>query len=238
MSVTKFSASKLKTYKTCPRQYHYIYDLSLIQRPSDALILGTRYHSIVRQLSLNEPIEDIKPTKDATLFGLIKKYKEHPVQWTVVDTEKRFEIILDDILIVWYWDRLNTDCTIEYKTTSTDYKKEDVDNFQTDIYILARYLIMWELLPLYYHVNNKKKINSKKYQPQLIRVDKCLEDLEDIKKNIVQTIHKILNKEFEATPWNHCFWCPFGTGYNWTNNCLEYEKFSRENKKIILKKSK
>lgn len=226
MSLT-FSASKLKSYSLCPQLFFWTYELGLIQRPSSAMALGTRYHAMLRQFYNNEPIEWLseEPTKDAVLKSLLEKNRLYPITGQIVDTEYRFEIILNDLIIRGVFDRLDTDRTIEYKTTSKDYTSEDVDNFQTDIYILARYMLMWELLPMDYHVNNKIKAKTKKYKPQVIRVVRELEDLDWMKKKIVETIHKILNKEFKPTPWPVCLYCPFGSSpYLGTGNCKEYEK--------------
>lgn len=220
-----FSASRLKQYALCPQLYYYTYELWLIQRPSSAMALGTRYHAMLRQFYNNEPMEELSPTKDATLIALLWKNKLFPINGQIIDTEKRFEIILDDIMIRGVFDRLDTDRTIEYKTTSKDYTSEDVDNFQTDIYILARYMLMNELLPMDYYVNNKVKAKTKKYKPQTIRVERTVEDLEKMKNKIVDTVHKILNKEFKPTPWPQCLYCPFGSSpYLGTGNCKEYDR--------------
>jgi len=61
-------------------------------------------------------------------------------------------------------------------------------------------MLMGELLPMVYHVNNKKKINNKKYKPQVITVTKKIEDLDIIKKNIIDSVRKIKNKEFKPNP--------------------------------------
>ena len=241
MITDNYSASKLKSYSICPRQFHYTYDLWLIQKKSTALILGTKYHNLVEKLSLGQSVWDEDYRGDIILKGLVEMYKRNPAHWTVIETEKRFEILLEDenwftVTIKGFLDRVDTDKTVEFKTTSLDYKQEDIDNFQTDIYILARYMTMWELLPIVYHINNKKKINSKKYVPQIMTVEKSLEDLEDIKKNILTTIKKIVAQEYDPKPWNHCFYCPYGR--SWTNNCRAYEQIPRKTKGVGRKKSK
>lgn len=76
----EISASKLKVFVTCPLQFYYNYVLRLIQPISDALLTGTRYHSIIQKYHDNEEVE-FKDTKDiVTLKGLFEKYKLNPVK--------------------------------------------------------------------------------------------------------------------------------------------------------------
>lgn len=214
--VKSFSASKLKTYATCPRLYEYQYILNLLQPASDALVIWTKYHDIVEKFHTWQK-HQVDEKYKAVLEWLFAKYVAKPLDWDVVDTEYRFKVEIWDVVIVGIIDRLDTDKIWEYKTTSNDYKQEDVDNWQSDIYIWAMWKTTWINYPLTYHINNKKKINSKKYLPQIITVTKTEEELIEIEKRLLEVIEQINNKNFNPTPWPHCYYCPFGS-------CSKYAK--------------
>ena len=226
MSWLNLSASKLKTYALCPLWYHWQNNLKLLQVEGDALRIGTSYHSLVERHHNGEPF--VEPTRDTKLLtGLFKKYLAKPLEGAVVDTEKRFEINLGDVTIKGILDRLDEDKIGEYKTTSKDYKPEDVDNFQTDIYIWYLYKTTGCLYPMVYHVNNKKKIDSNKYLPQIIKVEKTVQQVEEIEKKLIDTAEEIKKGDFKPWPGNHCQWCPYSSVsfIGGTKNCpIRYAK--------------
>lgn len=53
---------------------------------------------------------------------------------------------------------------------------------------------------MYYSVLNKKSVTSKKYKPQIIKVEKTLQDILDIEERFVKEIEKINNEQFLETP--------------------------------------
>jgi RecB family exonuclease len=190
----KLSASKLKTYDLCPLQYHYIYNLKLIQKKSPAMILGSQYHEAVREYTLNQFNEDAYSKE---VIRLLENYKRNPVKGTIVSTEERFSFDLDDFEITGFIDRMDADKIVEYKTSSFNYKDEHVDNFQTDVYILEKFLETGQVYPMIYHVNNKKR-KRKTYKPQIINVEKKKSDMEPIKEKIIEAADKIKNEEFDC----------------------------------------
>lgn len=177
-----------------------------------AFAIGTAYHKTLENYYNWE-----MPTEDA-LKLMLNKYLENPVEWTIIETEKKIEFQFEWINIILILDRLDEDKIVEYKTSSFNYKEADVDNWQTDIYIWIMYKLTGILYPMYYSVLNKKSVTSKKYKPQIIKVEKTLQDILDIEERFVKEIEKINNEQFLETPWNHCFYCPFSRKY-WTWNC-------------------
>jgi len=229
----RLSATKLKTYATCPLQYKYLYELWLLQLPNEAFIIWTKYHKMLEEYhSGQEPVIEEWPHKEL-LTNMLKKYKENPVNWETVTTEERFKIewlsvtwndgSQEDVEITWVLDRKDVDKTVEYKTSSFDYKEDDYNTMQTKLYIWARDKLFWELLPLVYSVNNKKKSKSKKYKPQIKVIEPKDFPVDETEKEVLSMATRIKNKEFLSKPWSHCYYCPMWPKGTW--NCLKiYDK--------------
>lgn len=64
-----------------------------------------------------------------------------------------------------------------------------------------------------YSVNNKKKIKTKKYLPQIIEVNKTVEEIVDIESRLVAKLAEMdvamKTKDFKPCPSQACFWCAF-----------------------------
>jgi hypothetical protein len=97
-------------------------------------------------------------------------------------------------------DRLDTDKIVEYKTSSFDYTDKDVDNWQTNIYILYIYETTGMILPMVYSVVNKVKAKTIKYIPQVITVTKTEKDIEEIKQKLFEVTSLINELVFNETP--------------------------------------
>lgn len=232
MSIT-LSPSRLKTYATCPQLYHWQYNLKLLQPFNKAYIVGTKYHELVEKFHNNEPLEIDDEYKDV-LSRLIEKYKKNPVEGVVVDTEKRFSITVDWVTLNWVIDRLDTDKIVEYKTSSFDYTEEDAKGWQTDSYIWWLYKTTWQIYPMVYSVVNKTKAKTIKYIPQVITIEQTKEQIESTEKRLINVAAEIESWNFEATPWDHCSYCAYGSGFNGTRNCIYYcepkKKWKEKNK--------
>jgi len=61
------SASKLKTYAMCPKQYKYTYELGFIRKETTALLIGTRYHRLLNALHTGQELGEIK-TQDKKIL--------------------------------------------------------------------------------------------------------------------------------------------------------------------------
>jgi hypothetical protein len=73
------SPSKLKVYQLCPKQFHWIHNLKLLQPFNKAYIVGTKYHELVEKFHNGEPM-DIDTEHEEVLTRLIEKYKKNPVE--------------------------------------------------------------------------------------------------------------------------------------------------------------
>lgn len=207
----KTSASKLKIYKTCPLQYRYTHELGFLQPISEAMLLGLAYHKAIENYN-----QSMKLPNDENLRIMVEKYLENPVTGIPIDNEKVIKYEWEDITIKAIIDRLDEDKIVEYKTSSFDYKEADVDNWQTDLYIWLVYKTTGKLLPIIYSVLNKKKLKSKKYIPQIIRVER--NNIEEIEESLRQVIKEIKAEYFPPNPDSHCYWCPYGRKSG-TGNC-------------------
>ncbi len=207
----KTSASKLKIYKTCPLQYRYTHELGFLQPISEAMLLGLAYHKAIENYYQSNQLPN-----DDVLKPMIQKYLENPVKGIPVENEKVIKFDFEDISIKAIIDRLDEDKIVEYKTSSFDYKEADVSNWQTDLYIWLIYKTTGKLLPMEYSVLNKKKVKSKKYKPQIIRVER--DNIEEIEENLRDVLKHIKYEDFPPNPDSHCYWCPYGRKSG-TGNC-------------------
>jgi hypothetical protein len=86
------------------------------------------------------------------------------------------------------------------------------------------------LYPLIYSINNKKKIKTKKYLPQIIKIVKTKKDVEDIEKRLTKKLAEVdeaIKKDvFKPCPSQACYWCPFGD--KGTSNCPHYLKYEQK----------
>jgi CRISPR/Cas system-associated exonuclease Cas4 (RecB family) len=219
----RLSATSIDAYQTCPKRFYYTYVLGLLQRDSTPLKLGKSYHSSLEKLEEYGLEESTKRAcEDGVDLELLRKmvetYLKNPVAGNIVEREKYFKLTAGDVEVSGKIDRIDEDKIVDYKTTSTDYKYEDCLGIQTDIYIWAMEELTGVRYPFVYSIVNKKKLDSKKYQAQIIKVDVADYNKENLLKTIKEVDTKIKNKEFEPTPGKHCFFCPFGRMYG-TNNC-------------------
>lgn len=234
--IKTISASQINTYESCPLQWYYNYILKLIQLPNPAFIIGTAYHKCLERYHKGESKEQIiKDLKDQMLsekpldekieqFGLVRKmfekYIKNPLVGKVIETEFCFSIPIEGIPVPLYGfvDRVDEDKIGEYKTSSFDYKEEDIKTIQSKIYTYAVLKKKGKLLPVIYSVNNKGKVNNDNYIPQQMKIQYNEQDMKDLEEYIKKFYNEIDSKDkFEPTPGVHCRWC--GYGKNGTNNC-------------------
>lgn len=207
----KTSASKLKLYKVCPLQYRYSYELKLLQPKSDAMLLGLAYHKAIENYYQSNQLPI-----DSELRIMVEKYLENPVKGIPIENEKVINFEWEDIKIKAIIDRLDEDKIVEYKTSSFNYKEADVDNWQTDLYIWLMYKTTGKIMPMVYSVINKKRITSKKYEPQIIKVERS--NMTEIEMKLREEIKNIKSGLFSPNPGPHCYWCPYGRKSG-TGNC-------------------
>jgi DNA helicase-2/ATP-dependent DNA helicase PcrA len=234
--VKTISASQMNTYSTCPLQWYYAYILKLVQLPNPAFIIGTAYHKCLERFHKGDGNEDIindlkkslmspKPSdEEIERFGLVRKmfekYKKNPVIGKVIETEFCFKIDIPGIPVPLYGfiDRVDEDKIPEYKTSSFDYKEEDIKTIQSKTYTYAVLKQKGKLLPVVYCINNKNKVNNDNYIPQQMKVEYGMEDMKNFEEYVRNFYKEIETKtKFDPKQGIHCRWCSYGV--NGTNNC-------------------
>lgn len=220
------SASSMRSYEMCPLNWYYHYALKLIEPPNPNFIIGKAYHKCLEEFYGGVSVEDMiknlkksliseKPTfaeilRFGTVRKMFEKYLKNPVKGQVIETEKEFSIPISGISIPLYGfiDRRNVDEIIEYKTTSQDYKPEDIRNIQSKIYVYAIWKMTGELLPIKYSVNNKNKVNNDNYKPQVFATQYTIEDMIKLEEEIKEFYNKVTTQR-RFVHKQGIFPCPF-----------------------------
>jgi len=237
------SATSVSTYEGCPYRWNLNYNLKLLQLPNPAFFVGTMYHKALeiyqsKALKHELVIEQIKGLMLANtefedkikMFGMVRnmfgkyvEYEQELARLPSIENEWRFRIQVPglDIPLIGFVDRIIAGKVIEYKTTSKDFEQEDLNNIQTDIYSYAYFNRFGEMPTVIYSINNKKKAHTKLYKPQRLEIARSKEDMGKLELRLANTADCINKGNFEPTPSNQCYWCPFGK--KGTNNC-KYSK--------------
>lgn len=192
----------------------------MMQPQSDALEIGTAYHLMLELYhdgkTENEILDTVSKTTTSIsredLLSMLNKYKENPVDGKILRKEEYFKLDIG-IVVTGKIDREDEDKTIDYKTTSVDYKEENCRDTQSRLYTYYRWKRDGKIFPFVYSVLNKKKVKSIKYKPQKITIQYKEYDINSIPKEFNEVNDKILNKEFEPIKGPKCFMCPYGRKY-------------------------
>ena len=230
------SASSIKIYQACPYQYKLKYILRLEQLPNDAFEIGIQYHKatelfhkgvdkdIILASIKSEMIGDKPDDKNIDKFGLVRvmfeKYIQYPVEGETLETEYKFFVKSPKLPypLFGYIDRIIPGAILDYKTSSIDYKQEDIEkNIQTDIYSYAYWRKYSEMPRVIYHVVNKKKAHKLDYKPQVLETVRTKEDISKLFNTCNEFCDNVKDKKFNPIGGVHCRWCPYGK--NGTNNC-------------------
>lgn len=224
------SASKIATFQDCPLRYHWIYNLKLITIKGRALELWSKYHEIVRQYHIDWDEHEFKIWEE---YDLLRWYLKKPIYWDIIETEKRvqFAVPWTDVECIVIIDRMDTDKTIDYKTTSVDYKEEDWKNIQSLLYTYWRWLEEWIIYPFFFHIVNKKKVHQKKYKPQILwPIIYTEEELNEVPNIINKFVKDSQWPTYECKPSSKCWWCPFWP--IWLGMCkCQYQMYKKSKKK-------
>ncbi|MCL4364361.1 ATP-dependent helicase [Patescibacteria group bacterium] len=232
-----FSYTQLETYERCPLQYKYQYVLRIPTAPTAALSFGNTIHrtlqnfyekfsknsSVGKDDLLNlykknwNPVGYISAAHEVRMKkegeSILKNFfgKFHSQNIRIVDVEKPFKIrINQNTSIVGKIDRvdkLDNDQIeiIDYKTGKMPSEKGLKKNLQLAIYALAvsdRGLYGKKLNKIklsFFYLQDMKKISSTKTE----------NDIDTVKKEVVEKAEEIRTNRFEANvgPW--CDFCPF-----------------------------
>lgn len=231
------SATSYNTYKECPLKFKYTYIYKLFQPQSNALEIGSAYHlmlelhsngisdqvAVERAFEITSKciIENPKTDKELKnnylsskdgLRAMLDKYKENPVVGNIISREQFFRLTEKDIGvdITGKIDREDDDKTIDYKTTSKDYKEENCKDVQSRLYTFYRWHRDGKIFPFVYSVLNKDKINNPKYKPQKITINYTEDEIKFIPREFKEVNDKIINKEFAPIIGACCYMCQWG----------------------------
>lgn len=208
------SATSFSTYERCPLQYYYKYILELLEPQSDALETGNKVHKFIEDYNNWKEIQDDWSDE----YKMFLVYKENPIEGDIISNEYVFNReIWDWFTLTWKIDRRDVDKIIDYKTSSRDYKEEDIRWIQSRLYPYMIYLETGNILPMYYWIINKKKYTKKWYKPQVLRTNFSEEEIKNTEKEIEEFKKVLLKQEYPYKEWGHCFWCPFWP--KGTRNC-------------------
>ena len=222
MNPGTLSASKIKTFQTCPLQYYAKYELKLKEPPSKAANLGTAVHEVLELLLKTHQMPSIKEICDKYEVAdadrdLVKKLVVSTLKNNYLDNSKnthdleyKFELdIQDGIKILGYIDRLDINddiaTVIDIKTSKYPFtKKELKNNIQSKMYAVAVSMLFPEI----------KKINTifwfvRNQERQII--ENHLPDCDVYKQEIIDIHNEILNTEAPPVPKKHkwCGWCVY-----------------------------
>ncbi|HSX39594.1 MAG TPA: UvrD-helicase domain-containing protein [Candidatus Saccharimonadales bacterium] len=226
------SYTQISTYETCPLQYKYAYILKIPTLPNHALSFGSSIHNTLRdfhtKLMFNENVsyedllklyqnnwqplgyddEDHRNLQFKKGEELLKKYYEENKnnKNKTMALEKSFNIRIDGIKFYGRIDRIDTlpDGNIEiidYKTGSAKDQKEVDKDAQVAYYAMGASEALQlkpEKLTMYF-IEHGKKISTTRTEKQI----------KEKKEEIKQTVAKMKQGNFTATPGMHCNYCDY-----------------------------
>ncbi|KYC52768.1 MAG: DNA-dependent helicase II [Candidatus Methanofastidiosum methylothiophilum] len=227
-----FSASQFNTYDRCPRIYKYSYIYRIPRLPKPYFDLGGTIHDVIESLSKkimegekinielalkyldaywerdgyeNETAE-MQAREDAVeILETFLKEQEN-MKTEIVEVEKNFTIKLGDYSITGFIDRIDRDgndyVIWDYKTSKSTISENDLrKDFQLLVYDMAVRELFGKRpkqVGLWYLRHNKK-----------IVIEPSEEDIENVKKEILEIIENIMKEEFSPTPGKECYNCDY-----------------------------
>lgn len=228
------SASALKTYLGCPRDYWGKYVLGLWPQEFNKnfcmgnlvhLLLANHFKGLSDQAAIDEwkrseRVEqhlDKKEIDDMVTMalGMVDNNKSHTTMFgkpTVIE-EKRTTVLenpLDPrdklpIPFVWKPDLIVPEGIVDHKTASAKYK-DDADTVQLDLYTLAYWATYKKLPPaIIFNILLKRK---GKFQTQVIEFEPNLERSAVVFNEAKWTVQRILLGDFKAQWSRWCDTCP------------------------------
>ena len=226
--IKHISATSLKMYQTCPKQWQFKYIIKLKQAPNPAFIIGIAYHKGIELLdnpknTLEKVIKIIKKDMLAKLsdeaidrFGMVRKfleiYDKNKPKFKVIESEWKFSISMPTVPvpIFGFLDKIIKGGFFEAKTSIKDFTDEDVRGVQTDIYAYA-YRSRTGKMPteIIYQIMNKVKYKRPNYKPQILRVTRTNKDMKRLEQSCKKFYQDVKQKKFNKIQGNHCFYCPF-----------------------------
>lgn len=235
------SASKLKSFISCPKKYDFIYNEELVPvEKAEALVDGSSYHekvaSILKTGSYEKTNDKIDVMADIASEMLIPQIGED-----VVDVETYRQVMLtDDIQLIGYLDAItDSGIPIEHKTTSKAVDEFYVNRLNWDLQV-AIYMILTGTNTCIYTVCKKPTIRQKQNETNEEFLERCREwykedsenkfgvfevhrsneELEQKKKEIIKICEMIEKAELFYRNPSDCsvMGCPY------SSICLDYDK--------------
>ena len=240
------SYSALETYKLCPQKYKFQELDRIPAKKSKAALFGTLVHSTLKYMFSADPLF---PTRDEVLNYFRENWppaekmeitpeektlyleagekmlenfyaKNAPWNFSVVDLESRFEVLLQDPrskethVLAGRMDRIDKTEqgyeVIDYKTSRRIPSQSDVDHdLQMSIYSLGLQKRWPHLKPEHitlsiYFLKHGEKLSTTR-TPQATAAT-----AHDVLKTVYEIQGKLATGErFEPHPGRHCDWCPY-----------------------------
>ncbi len=233
------SYSALDTFKQCPMKYKFQYVDKIKAPKSKEAVFGNKIHKALQFFHSKIPVSptldellnyykdiwDSEPfqghEEDMIYFGegikMLKNYYNHYLkirhEFTVLDAEVRFEIMLDQkCLLTGIIDRVDKIKdgieVIDYKTTKRLPSQQDIDNnLQLSFYCLGL-INRWPQFAEQGLENIRLTFYFLKHQ-EVISTKRTKEQLENVKEQIWERIAEIEKGNFKPLPSALCDWCGY-----------------------------
>ncbi len=244
--IIKTSYSALDTFRQCPLKYKFAVIDKIKAPKSKEAVFGNKLHEALQFFhkssplspTLDELLNFLKEIWDSSVFQtpeedmvyfseaikILKNYYQNYLKikdkFTVLDTETRFEVILENpenpeekCLLTGIIDRIdkNADGTIEvidYKTTKKFPSQEEVNNaLQLSLYCIG-VINRWPEFLKYGTERIKLTLYFLKHN-EIITTTRTSKQLENVKRQSWDLLKQIQKSKFEPIPSALCDWCGY-----------------------------
>jgi len=230
--IPTFSVSQFNTYNRCPRIYRYSYVFRLPTPAKPYFDFGSTIHKVCEELT--KDIMDGEEVSIELALQYLEAYwknegysseteeqqakeeskhilqtfldEQSKMKTKIVALEKKFIIKIGDYNVLGYIDRIDQDgddyIIFDYKTakevTSKNKLKEDIQLLTYDLAVQDLFKKRPKEVGLWFLRKNKK-----------VMVEPNDEDVEKIKKQVLETIKKIIEEDYTPTPGCVCGNCDY-----------------------------
>ena len=225
MNLTSISSTSYSTYDTCPYSFKCRYVYKLLVPDNEAFIVGKALHTAVenyhkavsndftisqlKKTFLIEPIDNKKIDNFSTVKKMYELYCKYPLGGKTKNLEYEFRISLPRInaTLHGFMDRVTEEGEIiDLKTTASDYKADDINSIQAEIYSYALKNMGSKTAKVIFYIINKNKVKKAGYIPQIITVEPDTSKLID---KLVIFYNNVRDNKYEPKVGTHCAWCIF-----------------------------
>ncbi len=245
VEIIKTSYSALDTFRQCPLKYKFsVVDKIRVPKTKEA-VFGNKLHETLQFFhkksplspTLDELLNYIKEIWQSDIFGdeqtdmvyfseaikILKNYYENyqkiKDKFTVLDTETRFEVLLENpdnkeqkCLLSGIIDRIDKIKdgieVVDYKTAKRFPPQEEVDNaLQLSLYCIG-VMNRWPEFAKHGPESIKLTLYFLKHN-ETITTKRTLEQLDNIKKQTWEMLGQIAKSDFPPMPSALCDWCGY-----------------------------